>query len=200
MTRIKAVLQFITRSTRSAFMGAKNVMSSAVNAVMNMGVHFGGLKLKTRYEVQCFDANGNLRWADGFCNLVVTTGLNKLLDATFKTGLTTPAWFVGLKLACAVAAGDTMASHAGWAESSAYSEANRQAFTPGSVAAGSVDNSASKAVFSINASATITGCFLTDSNTKGGTTGTLYGAGDFSASRSVLSGDTLTVQVTISVS
>lgn len=177
----------------------KNKISMHGGATMNTD-RILGPEMETRYNVQCFDNHGNLKWEEDFHNLVVTAGLNKVLDATFKTGLASPAWYVGLKLVGTVAAGDVMSSHAGWAESSAYSEATRQAFTPGSVAAGSVDNTAAKAVFSINATATITGCFLSDSSTKGGTTGVLYGAGDFSASRAVLSGDTLNVSVTITAS
>lgn len=197
MNKIKAVLRHIAKELGYSL---RNTMNSAVGVVMNMIPNIGKFKLKTVYRIECYDSLGNLKWADGFHNLVVTTGLNKVLDATFKTGLAAPAWFVGLKLVGTVAAGDTMASHAGWAESSAYSEATRQAFTPGAIAAGSVDNSAAKAVFSINATATITGAFLSDNSTKGGTTGTLYGAGDFSAARAVLSGDTLNVMVTITAS
>ena len=132
-----------------------------------------------------------LKWRDKFHNLVVTAGLNKVLDATFKTGLTTPAWYVGLKGAGSVVLADTMASHAGWSELTPYSNSNRPTFTPGTIASGSVDNSAAKAVFNINATATVVGAFLVDENTKGGTTGTLYGAGDFAASRSVASGKVL---------
>jgi hypothetical protein len=47
--------------------------------------------------------------------------------------------------------------------------------------------------------ATIAGAFLVDNSTKGGTTGTLYGAGDFNADRSVSNGDTLNVQVDLSI-
>lgn len=154
----------------------------------------------TLYEIECRDANGNLKWKEDFHNLVVTAGLNKLLDAAFKTGLASPAWYVGLKGAGSIAAGDTMASHAGWSEITDYSEANRQTLTLGSISSGSVDNSASKAVFTINGTATVAGAFSADNNTKGGTSGTLYGVGDFSTARSVISGDTLSVQITLSVS
>jgi hypothetical protein len=170
-----------------------------------------GAVARTLYEVECWDhwirdcagnllrrrAKPKLRWRDSFWNIVVTVGLNKLLDATFKTGLTSPAWYVGLKGTGSMIAGDTMASHAGWSELTPYSDGTRPAFTPGSISAGSVDNSASKAVFNINGSSTIYGCFLVDNNTKGGTTGTLYGGGDFGASRSVINGDTLNVTVTL---
>ena len=136
------------------------------------------------YDVECYGPDGQLKWAESFDNLVVTVGRNKYLDATLKTGLTSPAWFVGLVTgpggSNTYAAADTMASHAGWTESTAYSEATRQAFTAGTVASGSVDNSAAKAVFSINATATIGGAFMVDNSTKSGTTGTLLGVGSFS--------------------
>ena len=159
------------------------------------------VKVKTKWRFECRDGNGNLKWTEEFENLVVAEGLNKLLDATFKAGLASPAWYAGLKDTGTVAAGDTMASHPGWAELSGYSEAARPAFTPGAVSGGSVDNSASKAVFSINASDDIYVGFISDDATKGGTSGTLYGAGDFTGgAKSVSNGDQLSVSITLSVS
>lgn len=109
-------------------------------------------------------------------------------------------WYVGLKgLVAGVVLADTMASHAGWTELTPYSNATRVAFIPGAVSAGSVDNSASVAVFNINATATVTGAFVADLQTKAGTLGTLYGAGDFAAARGVASGDTMNVTITASI-
>ena len=168
------------------------------------------VKVATIYEVECFEnyyriwgipiarrKTPKLKWKEYFKNIVVTTGLNKLLDATIKTGLTSPAWYVGLKGTGSMVAGDTMGSHAGWSELTPYSNATRPAFTPGTIASGAVDNSASKAVFTINGTSTIYGAFLSDNNTKGGTTGILYGGGDFGASRAVVNGDTLNVTLTL---
>lgn len=153
------------------------------------------------YEVECRDKDGNLKWTDKFRNLIPTVGKDKILDATLKTGIASPAWYVGLKLTGTAVIGDTMASHAGWSESSAYSEATRPALTLGTIASGAVDNSASKAAFSINATATIHGAFVADNSTKGGTTGTLLSAGDFTGgSKSVENGDTLNVTVTFTIS
>ncbi len=162
------------------------------------------VKSSHRYEVWCYDKDGKLKWYDWFDNLVPTVGRNKYLDATLKTGLTTPAWYVGLITGpgsgTTYAEADTMASHTGWTEDTSYSQATRPAFTPGTIASGSVDNSASKASFSINGTATIAGAFMADNSTKAGTTGTLLGAGDFTGGdRSVISGDTLNVQVTASI-
>lgn len=166
--------------------------------------HANGERCRTPHDVCPFaHPRSEVLWTEEFPNLVTTAGLNKLLDATLKTGLASPTWFVGLvdnASFSAYAAGDTMGSHAGWIEGVPYSNATRPAFTPGAIAAGSVDNSASKAVFNVNATLTVRGAFLADNSTKSGTTGTLYGEGDFASARSVVSGDTLNVTITATVS
>ena len=140
-----------------------------------------------------------LLWADGFQNLVVNTGLDDLLDKRFKGSSYTAADYVGVTDdAPTFAAGDTMASHAGWAEVTAYSQGTRPSLTLGSVSSQSVDNSASKAAFSINGTTTIGGAFITTNSTKGGSTGILYGGGALTeGDRALISGDSLSVQVTL---
>jgi len=170
-----------------------------------------GVLHKNNYVVECWDRwvrskTGRilrerkrpvLKWRDGFQNIVVTTGLNILLDSTIKTGVSSPAWYVGLKGMGSMVAADTMASHGGWSELTPYSDSTRPAYTPGTISSGSVDNSASKAVFNINGSGTVGGSFIATDSTKGGTTGTLYGGAAFGANRTVASGDTITVTVTL---
>ena len=158
------------------------------------------VKVSQRYRVECHDRLGNLKWVEEFDNLVVTAGRNKYLDATLKTGLAAPLWYVGLKDTGTPDPADTMASHASWATITPYSNATDPAWTPGTISGGSVDNSGSKAVFNINATDDVYGAFMKDNNTKGGATGTLLGAGDFGAPRAVESGDTLSVTVTCSIS
>lgn len=156
------------------------------------------------YHVECW-RGGVLVWQDDFNNLVTTVGKNKYLDSTLKTGSGgTPAWYVGLVNgpggSNTYAAADTMATHAGWTESTAYSEGTRQAFTAGTISGGSVDNNSAKAVFSINGGATIGGCFMVDNSTKSGTTGTLLGVGSFAGGdRAVISGDVLNITVTATI-
>lgn len=171
----------------------------AMAGLVSLGAAAGfAPKMKTTHEFECRDRDGNLKWVEQVDNLVVTVGLTDLVDKYFKGSAYTAAWYVGLKGAGTIAAGDTMASHGGWSEITAYSEANRQALTLGTVSGGSASNTLSKAVFTINGTATVAGAFLSTSNTKGGTTGTLYGATDFSSSRGVESGDTLSITVTVS--
>lgn len=153
------------------------------------------------FTVQCFDSEGNLKWSEEKHNLVVNVGLKDMNDKYFTGSSYTAAWYIGLYGAAASndpAAGDTMASHAGWTEVTDYSEANRPAatFAAATTADPSViSNSASVAVFSINGTTTVGGAFLTSNNTKGGTTGILFSASDFQApgDRSVVSGDVLNV-------
>jgi hypothetical protein len=90
-----------------------------------------------------------------------------------------------------------MSSHASWSEITDYSQANRVAWTGGSVASQSIDNSASPASFTINQDATVIyGAFLTSNNTKGGSTGTLWSAGDFASSKSLDNGEILEITIT----
>lgn len=159
------------------------------------------------FTVQCFDSEGNLKWSEENHNLVVNVGLKDMNDKYFSGSGYTAAWYIGLYGAAASndpAAGDTMASHSGWTEVTAYSESTRPQANFGAATTADpsvISNSSSVAVFSINGTTTVGGAFLTSDNTKGGTTGTLFSASDFAApgDRSVVSGDVINVTYTFSL-
>jgi len=183
---------------------SKDVASSSLVAG---GFAADSASAKGVYKIQCHDKDGNLKWEDEAPNLVVNVGLQDM-NAKYFTGVAyTATWFIGLYGAGASntpAAGDTMSSHAGWTEVTAYSQATRPACTFGTPTTANpsvATNSASPATFSINATTTVGGAFLTSNNTIGGTTGTLYSAADFSApgDRAVTNGDTLSVTYTLSL-
>lgn len=165
------------------------------------------------YEFEAIASDGTPRWRETVKNVVVNEGLDALLDKTFKGSSYTAAWYCGLidnANFTAINNDDTAArittgtpSHPttnNWKESTAYSNANRPTLTLGSVSSQSVSNTASKCAFSINATATINGAFTVSTNTKGGTSGTLYSATSFSGTRSVINGDTLNVTITLNTS
>jgi len=154
----------------------------------------GAVKMSSLYHFEARDKDGNIKWTEEIHNLVANGGLDDLLSKYFKGSGYTAAFYVGLKGTGTPAAGDTLASHGAWSEVTGYT-GNRQALTLGSVSGQSVDNSASKASFAINATVTVTGAFLATVAT--GTSGVLYGAADFGTSRSLISGDTLTVTITL---
>jgi hypothetical protein len=160
-----------------------------------------------RYTVECRGADGTLKWVDVIDNLVTTDGKNFNLDTFLGGSAYTAAWYIGLIAATsysAVAAGDTMASHAGWLEAGganapAYSEGARQTPTFAAASAGAKGTS-TPVVFTMTSSGTAKGCFLASSATKDGTTGRLYSAGLFSQGDKVLgAGDTLSVSYSASL-
>jgi hypothetical protein len=164
-------------------------------------------KATGKYTVECFDKDGNLKWKAETPNLVVNVGLQYMAGSALTSTTQITTWYLGLYGAGSSnspAAGDTMSSHIGWTENTTYSNANRPTAT--FVAATNanpsvVTNSASPATFNINGTTTVGGAFLTSSNTKGGTTGTLFSAADFQApgDRSVVNGDTLNVTYSFSL-
>ena len=159
------------------------------------------------YHIECRDKNGNLKWTAESKNLVVNVGLQYMAGSALTSVSQITTWYLGLYGAGASntpAAGDTMASHAGWTEVTAYSNANRVTATLVTATTAHpsvVTNTASPAVFNINGTATVGGAFLTSENTKGGTTGTLFSAADFGSpgDRSVVNSDTLSVTYTFSL-
>ena len=160
-----------------------------------------------QFNFECIGADGKVKWTDSVPNLVVNAGLAYMAGSALTSVTAITAWYVGLYGAGASntpAAGDTMASHAGWTENVGYSNATRVAavFVTATTANPSVaTTSASPASFSINATSTVGGAFLTSGSAKSGTTGTLFSASDFSSpgDRSVTSGDTLNVTYTMSL-
>ena len=181
---------------------AKDIVSAgiAVRPRSAEGVGAGGV-----YSVVCHDANGNMKWSDSFHNLVVNQGLQDMNSKYFSGSGYTAAWYLGLVTGpgsgTTFAAGDTLASHAGWTENTAYT-GTRKAATFGTATTADpsvVSNSASPAVFTMSSNAqTIAGAFLC--TVASGTSGVLFSAGDFTGGdKFVDSGDTLTVTYTFSL-
>ena len=181
--------------------------SDAVCGGLVAGTKSGeGAKATGRFLIECYDKDGLLKWSAEESNLVVNVGLQYMAGTALTTTAQITTWYIGLYGAGASntpAATDTMASHAGWTEVTPYA-GNRPTATFAAATNANpsvVTNSASPASFSINATATVGGAFLTSSSTAGGSTGTLFSAADFQSpgDRSVVSGDTLNVSYTFSL-
>lgn len=126
-------------------------------------------------------------------NLIVNEGLDEILDVMFGGSGQSTTWYLGVfagnytPVASLTAA--TVASAA--TESSAYTSATRPVWNEAAAASQVMTNSANKASFVFNATATIYGAFLVSSNVKGGTGGKLFSAARFATAKSVDSGDEL---------
>ena len=151
------------------------------------------------FTFTCVDPDGNVKWEEEIPNQVVDEGETYVLDVAFSGATQVSTHYIGLieGSSPSIAESDTLSSKS-WTENQDYDEANRQTWSEGGVSSQSIDNSGSPASFTMNASVTIGGAFLTQSNTKGGTSGVLIAAGTFGTARSVGSGDTLNVTYTIS--
>jgi hypothetical protein len=135
-------------------------------------------------------------------NLVVNEGLNDMLNTYFNSGTQLTSWYLGVfqgnynpvatDTAAVIAANST--------ECSSYTSATRPAWTPASASGQSITNSASKATFTFNASQTVYGAFLISNSTIGGTSGKLFSAAQFSASKGVVNLDQLLLTYTFNAS
>ena len=163
------------------------------------------------FSAKCYDKNGNLKWEELFPNVVVTIGKNLALD-TYLAGsaYTVVGPFLGLISSIsytAVAAADTMTSHAGWVEAGATNAptyaAPRKTAVWSAAAAGSKSFSVALS-FAITSSGTVKGCFLCLGtgavSTIDNTAGTLYSAGLFTGGdKIVVNTDTLNISYTASL-
>lgn len=133
-------------------------------------------------------------------NAITDEGMNYLLDTGFNAGAGLNPWYIGLIDSTgytAIAAADVMASHTGWSELTAYSNATRPTWGSGAASARSITN-ATAAALNMNATNTVKGLFITSDSTKGGTTGKLWSAALFGSA--VLVNNTDVLDATYSLS
>ena len=177
---------------------AKSTDKIGASVQTNKGVA-EGTKGGGIFTVTCYDKDGNLKWQESAHNLVVNEGLADMNDKYFSGSGYTAAWYLGLVTGPGsgntYAAGDTLASHAGWTENTDYS-GNRKAVTFGSATSADpsvINNSGSPSQFSMTGTATIAGAFLASVDT--GTSGILFSVSNFQSpgDRAVVNGDTLNV-------
>ena len=152
-----------------------------------------------------------LKWRETIENVVCTVGKNLMLDTALAgAAYTVVGPYMGLISSTsytAVAAADTMASHAGWLEAGG---ANAPTYTGNrKTAAWSAAASGAKAlsaalVYAITGTGTVKGAFMVygtaASATKDDTGGTLWSAGTFTTGdKAVVNGDTLNVSYSTSL-
>jgi hypothetical protein len=183
--------------------GDRAEITMQANAVIPEGMGVEGF-----YKVECRDADGNLKWNEEFPNLVVAVGKQLMLDTLLRTSgtYTTVGPFLGLiNNSTTFAAADTMTSKT-WTELTTYTVGGSAvrgtavfaaASSAGTTPSNITTSTATAITYTMTGSATVYGCFLVTGtgavSTISSTAGTLYSEGNFSTSKSVTSGDTVSV-------
>jgi len=149
---------------------------------------------------------GKLIGKETSSNLIVDAGLNHFLNVVMGADAKITTWYVGIfKNNVTPAAADAPAAVLGAAGT--YGEGqdadydlpltNKPEYIDAPATAKVMSNSGTPASFTIAASITLYGAFISSVAAKTGTTGTLLAAKKFDASRAVIDNDIITVQYDI---
>jgi hypothetical protein len=192
----------------------KELASCGDKAEISLQANVAGaetLGIAGTYHVVCRDKEGNVKWEEGFPNLVNAVGKELMLDTLLRTSgtYTTVGPFLGLigGAAPTFAAADTNVSHPGWTEfvnytvggsairgTAVFGAATSSGLTPANI----TTSLATAITYTITgAGGTVSGCFLVTgsgaSSTQSNTGGTLYSAGAFATAKVTTAGDTVSV-------
>ena len=188
------------------------------SVISNTGTN-AAFSMAGKYEVKCYDKDGNLKWDDVIDNRVVDTGLAMALNGVLANTAGGPVYmglFGGTSLFSISAAtilsdvttaGGTGVSTNGELTSVYTVSGSNVRATLSFTAATSTTISATAAVFLMapaGATLTVYGCFLVTgsgaSSTKQSTGGKLFSIGAFTNSKIVSTGDSLSVSYSVSSS
>lgn len=134
-------------------------------------------------------------------NVIPTAALNDILDVYLGGGTQKLSWYVALfegnytPTSALTAANFTSTA----TECTAYDESARVAYSPAAASGGVLDNAASRALFTMNATKTVYGGALLSVSTKSATSGVLAAAARFSLPRNVVDDDELSVRYTVTM-
>jgi len=191
----------------------KELASCGDSAIATLQANVAGtetLGIAGTYHVVCRDSEGNVKWEEGFPNLVNAVGKQLMLNTLLAgTSYTTVGPYLGLITGATPTflAADTMSSHSGWTEFTDYTVGGSavrgtavfSSATSSGLSPANVTTAAAAAItYTITGSGGIvSGCFLVTgsgaSSTISNTSGTLYSAGAFSTAKTTTAGDTVSV-------
>lgn len=160
----------------------------------------------SRWNFECYDKDGNLKWEElDRPNIITDEGFNALLNIMFHGATQITTWYIVPVETDTTAATTMTYAVPVFTEWDGYSELTRQEFVEAESTAKSITNSTNKATYTSTESKTLYGGALvgggtaadTISNTAGG--GTLFCYSKFSAAKAVENTDTFKVYCTISM-
>ena len=134
-------------------------------------------------------------------NLVPDQGLDYILNAALRGTTPITAWYVALfEGNYTPTSGITASTFPATAtECTTYDEATRVVWTSAAASGGIITNSASKAVFTINATKTVYGVAMSSVAAKSDTGGVLTSVARFASAKNVVDNDILNVTSTLTL-
>jgi len=190
----------------------KEIGSCGDNAVATLQANAGTnetMGIEGYWHVECRDAQGNLKWTEGFPNLVVAVGKQLMLDTLLKgSSYSVTGPYLGLTNASLTpAATDVMSTIVPSKEFTNYTVGGSavrgtavfaSSTSTGSTPSNVTSSTATAITYTITgAGGTVYGCFLVlgsgASSTQSNTGGTLYSEGNFSVAKTTTAGDTISV-------
>jgi len=141
------------------------------------------------------------KWKETIHNLVVTEGLDDVLDVYFKSGTQSATWYIAIYSSDSTpAAGWTYAVPV-YTEFTNYDESTREEWVEGAITTSSLDNSSTPAEFTCTSGTnTIYGASMVNVSTKGdivSSSGVMFSGARFTAARPFNTAEVLKIVVTI---
>ena len=159
-------------------------------------------------DFECHDADGNEIWCERVYNIIPTLGKNLILDEAYAGVSYSATEYMGLiNSGATLAVGDTMSSHAGWTEITNSGTPNvgttRPTLTWNAASGGSKVANAATFVATGTGTLTIGGAFVVGgsgaSATIGNTGGVLMNEGTLATGQPVISGNTVTIAQSVTL-
>jgi len=162
----------------------------------------------SRWNFECYDAKGNLKWAE--CdrpNIMTHEGLNFILNVVFHGTANVAKWYIAIVESDTTAAATMTYATPVYTECTAYTGGARPEFNEAAASSEAITNSANKATFTMSDTKTLYGAALVGGGTgadtaeipgnTGDAAGKLMCYSKFSSSKAVESGDVFKAWCTI---
>ena len=181
----------------------KTGFGASISVEVVKGVKQNAL-VRSIWNFECHDKDGNLKWQEKVSNIVTNEGLAKLLNVMFMGGtqILDDDWYVAITEDGSSATSASTYAVPIVSECTGYNELTRPIYV-GSQTNQQVDNISNKAVFTMSDPYDLLGGILvgggTDGDVKGDAAGggTLYCSVDFAELKPVVATDVVSIAITL---
>lgn len=194
--KVRSAKELIESVQKGAISSVAGLADLAAAKLVGSARPHDGFRIFSRWSLEHWRDGRLIHREAAIPNLYTTEGITYILNTIFKNQTRLDPWYVGIQSTNNPASGWTMANQGStWSQFTNVDETSWPEAVDGSISGGQI--TMTQVTFNIAGSGTIYGAHLTSNSTKGATSGTLLCAVNFTASRSVVSGDDLLVTYTV---